>query len=67
MEQDYYDVEPFKHIMALVISVHQYDTNLALFITVIAPKLMDPKLVPIYASEYMWLLFHIYFLLLVKN
>ena len=39
----------------------------ALFITVIAPKLMDPKLVPIYASEYMWLLFHIYFLLLVKN
>ena len=39
----------------------------ALFITVIAPKLMDAKLVPIYASEYMWLLFHIYFPLLVKN
>ena len=31
----------------------------ALFITVIAPKIMDPKLVPIHASEYMWLLFHI--------
>ena len=34
----------------------------ALFITVIAPKLMDPKLVPLLASEYMWPLFHNYFL-----